>query len=69
MSLEPHTRAYEVTLTVHLVANANVNTVHDLIADLEWVGGCREYGVDPAFHSLTTSEVRVKRQKLKDKKP
>ena len=67
MSREPRTRAYEVTMTVHLVPWATVDDVKSLVRELDWVGGCR-HPDDAAFYSLTPSEVRVKRQKLKDKK-
>ena len=67
MSSEPHTRAYEVTMTVHLTHWASIDDVRSLIADLEWVGRCR-HPEDAAFFCLTPSEVKVKRQKLKDRR-
>jgi len=68
MRRKSHTRAYEVTMTVHLVPWANVNDVKSLIEDLQWVGGCRDPG-EATFESLTPSEIRIKRNKLKDRKP
>lgn len=62
-----HTRAYTVTMTVRARSDANISTVHSLINDLEWVGGCRDRE-DPAFSSLEVVQVQVKRNKDKDKR-
>ena len=68
MTRDNHTRAYTVTMTVHLVPWASIPDVHSLVHDLEWVGRCRD-PEDAAFFCLTPSEVKVSRQRLKDKAP
>lgn len=63
---QAHTKAYTVTMTVRAPQDATAETIKSLIRDLEWVGGCRDPD-EPAFSSLTPTNINVKRAKEKDK--
>ncbi len=63
-----HTRAYQVTMTVHVNEDARIFDVRSLLEDLTWVGGCRDPETDPGFYSLTPSKINILRLKSLDKK-
>lgn len=56
-------RAYRVYADPH----ANIDDVKSLLADLTWIGGCRDPD-EPAFCSLQPRKVRVTRAKELDLK-
>lgn len=63
-----HTRAYQVTMTVHAAEDATKDTVKSLVQDLSWVGGCRDPETDPGFKSMSPSSIVIKRLKEKDRR-
>lgn len=63
---DANTRAYTVTMTVYAAENANLTSVKEVIADLSWVGGCRDPH-DPAFAGLVSVGVVITRAKHLDR--